>query len=107
MVDNYIFIALLRPTVSLKAAKLFIGWRVGKQKAKRLIAIDINIAIRRKCDFALNRHFYIIIYTNVSINVSVNVYINAYTNAYIKLYLKLYIKPFIRPLKTSLNIRSI
>ena len=59
MVDNYTLIAPLRPTASLKAAKLSIGWRVRKRKAKRLIVIDIDVAVRRKHDFALNRHLYI------------------------------------------------
>jgi hypothetical protein len=43
--DDYTLIALIGPTASLKAANLSIGWRVGKQKAERLIVIDIDVAV--------------------------------------------------------------
>jgi hypothetical protein len=32
---------------------------VGKRKAERLIVIDIDVAVQRRRDFALNRHLYI------------------------------------------------
>ena len=32
---------------------------ISKRKAERLIVIDIDVAVRRKRDFALNRHLYI------------------------------------------------
>ena len=34
---------------------------MGKRKAERLIVIDIDVAVRRRRDFALNRHFYILL----------------------------------------------
>ena len=58
VVDNYALIAPLRSTASLKGCKTIYRVGVGKRKAERLIVIDINVAVQRRRDFALNRHLF-------------------------------------------------